>query len=48
LITTIAPHWIEAGNSSSWPNIKKHNENNAREACQFNLYPIANHENYKL
>jgi hypothetical protein len=47
LITTIISHRIEVGNLGSWPNNKKYGEKNEREACQLNLYPIANHGSYK-
>jgi hypothetical protein len=38
---------MEVGNLRSQPNNKKYNEKYAKEACWLNLYPTANHGNYK-
>jgi hypothetical protein len=45
--TTITFHWIEAGNSSSWPNNEKHGEKHEREDYQLNLYPITSNGSCK-
>jgi hypothetical protein len=31
----------------SWPNSRKYSEKDANEACWLNIYPMANHGNYK-
>ncbi len=38
---------MEAGTSKLKPNNKKYGEKNANEAYQLNLYPMANHGNFK-
>ncbi len=38
---------MEANSLGSWPNSKKYGGKNANEACQLNLYPMANHGNCK-
>jgi hypothetical protein len=35
---------IETSSLNSWPNNKIYGENDARKACQLNLYPIPNHD----
>jgi hypothetical protein len=47
LIIAIKSCRIKVGNSSSWLNNKKYGEKDERKTCQLNLYPIANHGNYK-
>ncbi len=47
LITTIAFHRIEVGNSILWPNNKKYGEKDEKKTCWLNLYPIVNHGSYK-
>jgi len=38
---------MEAGSLRSRPNNKKYNEKDVNEAHRLNLYPMANHGNYK-
>jgi hypothetical protein len=38
---------MEVGSLGWWPNNKKYGENDAREACQLHLYPMAKHGNYR-
>jgi hypothetical protein len=47
LITSIISCRIEASNLGSRPNNNKYGEKDESEACQLNLYPIANHGSYK-
>jgi hypothetical protein len=46
IIAIISPQ-IEASNLGSRPNNNKYSEKDESKACQLNLYPIANHGNYK-
>jgi len=38
---------MEVGSLGWWQNNKKYGENDERETCQLNLYPMANHGNCK-
>jgi len=38
---------MEAYILKSRPNNKKYDEKNVNETCRLNLYPMANHGNYK-
>jgi hypothetical protein len=46
-ITIITSCQMEVGSLRSQHNNKKYGERNVNEACRINLYPMANHGNYK-
>ncbi len=47
LVTIITSHWMEVDSLKSQLNNRKYSEKDVNEACQLNLYPMANHHNYK-
>jgi hypothetical protein len=41
----MSSHHIEVGSLRSWPNNKKYDENEIKNACQLTIHPIINHGN---